>query len=294
MVDRKETRTISPALILSSNRSPMPRLLTMMATTSLLWRMGAATASWQPRQFSCSSSRRALAFLSNKSEARNNAIQILKNGGRPVNAAFADDRRYIATTAISSTPATSIEDDVIKTTKKPIPIVLLAGFLGAGKTSTLKHLLENNVNVRIGTIVNDVASVNIDAKLVSNVIGNINNNNGDGDRGSAGGENTYYADGGIVELQNGCACCSLADELLTSVIKLTDSGQRNLDAIVVELSGVADPMSVRDNWEQARLVICTHTHLAFVISSYFAQVNPYLPTHIHAHSKDIQPHALPL
>jgi len=178
----------------------------------------------------------------------------------------------MTTTAVSSTPSSSIDDGMNKT-KKPIPIVLLAGFLGAGKTSTLKHLLENNVNVRIGTIVNDVASVNIDAKLVSNVIGNINNsNNGDSSSSSSSnseGENSY-ADGGIVELQNGCACCSLADELLTSVIKLTDSGARDLDAIVVELSGVADPMSVRDNWEQARLVrrccyfFFTHTpYLAF-------------------------------
>ena len=71
------------------------------------------------------------------------------------------------------------------------------------------------------------------------------NNNGGGDA---------YADGGVVELQNGCACCSLADELLESVVRLTDGGKRDLDAIVVELSGVADPMSVRDNWEQARLV----------------------------------------
>ena len=58
----------------------------------------------------------------------------------------------------------------------------------------------------------------------------------------------------MLELQNGCACCSLADELLESVVRLTDGGRRDLDAIVVELSGVADPMSVRDNWEQARLV----------------------------------------
>jgi Ni2+-binding GTPase involved in maturation of urease and hydrogenase len=233
-------------------------LLTMMATASLLWRT--ATASWQ-RPFH---SRRAIAFLSNKCNARNsNAIQ---RSHIPLATAFSENRYMTTTTAISST-ASSIED----VTKKPIPIILLAGFLGAGKTSTLKHLLENNVNVRIGTIVNDVASVNIDAKLVSNVIGNINNNNniGDGSGNSAEADpNNYYTNGGmIVELQNGCACCSLADELLTSVSKLTDSGQRNLDAIVVELSGVADPMSVRDNWEQARLVSLwlpfftyTHTH----------------------------------
>ena len=58
----------------------------------------------------------------------------------------------------------------------------------------------------------------------------------------------------MIELQNGCACCSLADELLTSVERLTQGGKRKLDAIVVELSGVADPVAVRDNWEQARLV----------------------------------------
>ncbi|KAK1746644.1 hypothetical protein QTG54_003251 [Skeletonema marinoi] len=52
---------------------------------------------------------------------------------------------------------------------------------------------------------------------------------------------------GVVELQNGCACCSLADELLTSVERLTEGG-RELDAI--ELSGVADPVAVRDNWDK--------------------------------------------
>ena len=67
--------------------------------------------------------------------------------------------------------------------------------------------------------------------------------------------------GGVIELQNGCACCSLADELMESVMQLTtvggsDGQKRELDAIVVELSGVADPVAVRDNWEVARLVSC--------------------------------------
>jgi len=65
-----------------------------------------------------------------------------------------------------------------------------------------------------------------------------------------------------VELQNGCACCSLADELLTSIETLTKNGERELDAIVVELSGVADPVAVRDNWEQARLQGHPATRLA--------------------------------
>ncbi len=57
-----------------------------------------------------------------------------------------------------------------------------------------------------------------------------------------------------IELQNGCACCSLADELLTSVEQLTQGGKRDLDAIVVELSGVADPVQIKKNWERAEAI----------------------------------------
>ena len=114
--------------------------------------------------------------------------------------------------------------------QKQIPMTLLAGFLGSGKTTTLQNLLTNNDGLKIGIIVNDVASINIDSKLLSNPI---------------------FSSTETIELQNGCACCSLADELLTSVEQLTDSGKRDLDAIVVELSGVADPVQIRSNWEEA-------------------------------------------
>eukprot|EP00980_Cylindrotheca_fusiformis_P000609 scaffold154_cov129-Cylindrotheca_fusiformis.AAC.26 len=109
-----------------------------------------------------------------------------------------------------------------------VPITLLSGFLGAGKTCTLQHLLENTEGVKIGVVVNDVANVNIDAKLVS------------------GKKN------GVVELQNGCACCSLADELLTSISTLLGD-KRQFDALVVELSGVADPIAIKSNWNNAKL-----------------------------------------
>jgi len=82
-----------------------------------------------------------------------------------------------------------------------------------------------------------VASVNIDQKLIANPNAAANANALDGDD--------------TIELQNGCACCSLADELLTSVEQLTAQGTRTLDAIVVELSGVADPNVVRENWSVA-------------------------------------------
>ncbi|KAL7546719.1 hypothetical protein ACHAWF_010049 [Thalassiosira exigua] len=129
----------------------------------------------------------------------------------------------------------------VESEKGKVPVTILSGFLGAGKTTALKRLIENTEGIKVGTIVNDVASVNIDAKLISNPM------NGDGsDGGAAVGRGNP---GGTVELQNGCACCSLSDELLTSLSDLMKG--RDLDAIVVELSGVADPAAVRNNWKQA-------------------------------------------
>lgn len=123
---------------------------------------------------------------------------------------------------------------------RPIPITVLGGFLGSGKTTLLQQLLENNQGLRIAVIVNDVASVNIDAKLVS-----------------AQQRQTSGA-AGLVELQNGCACCSLSEELLASVSELvTLSDMRGDDQgfhhIVIELSGVADPRSVRAKFQEAVL-----------------------------------------
>lgn len=131
-----------------------------------------------------------------------------------------------------------------------VPITLLAGFLGSGKTTALKNLLENRDGIKVGVIVNDVAAVNIDAKLLANP-GNDGEAPSSADRVDAG--TAIETDfGGTVELQNGCACCSLADELLTSVETLMDG--RDFDAVVVELSGVADPVAVKQNWDMARMV----------------------------------------
>ena len=137
-------------------------------------------------------------------------------------------RRPACQLCATADTAASAEEDTKKT-----PIHLLAGFLGSGKTTTLQHLLENTEGVKIGVVVNDVASVNIDAKLV--------NSNSD---------LSAVASGGIVELQNGCACCSLAGEFVDSVESLLSS-QQDLDAVVVELSGVADPTAVKNTWRDA-------------------------------------------
>lgn len=112
--------------------------------------------------------------------------------------------------------------------KPKTPVTLLSGFLGTGKTSLLKHLLENQEGVRIGVVVNDVAAVNIDSQLVKR-----------------------YEKGlvEVTELQNGCVCCSSADDLFTAVQNIVmRSKEYAFEHIVVELSGVGEPEAVKRNW----------------------------------------------
>ena len=110
------------------------------------------------------------------------------------------------------------------------PITLLSGFLGAGKTTLLKHLLENKAGLKVGLLVNDVAEINIDAALVSKKTG-----------GASAAEDT-------IELQNGCACCTAAEEFLQGIeqlMKLSRERGTPWDHIVIESSGVAEPREVR-------------------------------------------------
>ena len=101
--------------------------------------------------------------------------------------------------------------------RNSIPILLLTGFLGAGKTSLLNHLLSNDDGLKIGVIINDFGQVNIDSMLVA--------------------AQTDTA----LELSNGCICCSLEGENLDDAIgQLAHQGSR-LDYIVVEASGLAEP-----------------------------------------------------
>src|SRR5580658_5747563 len=121
----------------------------------------------------------------------------------------------------------------------PVPVVLVAGFLGSGKTTVVNYLLAHAEGRRIAAIVNDFGAINIDAELI------------------------VGAADGVMSLSNGCVCCSLQGDLLRTLAGLLprDPGP---EVIVIETSGVADPIDIVRNlmdpliWREAPLetVLC--------------------------------------
>lgn len=123
------------------------------------------------------------------------------------------------------------------------PVTMLSGFLGSGKTTLLRYLLENSKE-KVACIVNDVASINIDAKLVRN----------DRNRARSDQVNTTADLADTIELANGCACCNLQDELFASfeqIMALADKRGEPYARIVLENSGVAEPQNIRDQFNEA-------------------------------------------
>lgn len=111
----------------------------------------------------------------------------------------------------------------VRATVAPVPILLVAGFLGAGKTTVVNHLLAHAEGRRIAAVVNDFGAINIDAELIA--------------RGSNG------ASDGVVSLSNGCICCNLEGDLLRTLAALLRRDPWP-EYIVIETSGVADPTEI--------------------------------------------------
>ncbi len=110
-------------------------------------------------------------------------------------------------------------DQILDLPKRGMPVTVITGFLGSGKTTLLNHILENQSDLKIAVLVNEFGDINIDSQLLVSI------------------------DEGMVELSNGCICCTINDNLVEAVYNILER-QDKVDYMVIETTGVADPLPI--------------------------------------------------
>ncbi len=138
-------------------------------------------------------------------------------------------------------------------TDRHVPVVVLAGFLGVGKTTLLNHVLMNAGGRRIGVLVNDFGSINIDALLVAGAAGD------------------------TVTLENGCMCCTTDSEGLAEAIGAMCDPKSGMDAVVIEASGIAEPAALIRMVLAARDTAASYGGLVYLVDS--ARIEETLSAH---------------